>query len=124
MEERKHHRLKRRKYESPGPNYCWHVDGYDKLKPFGFPIHGAVEGYSRMVMWLKVDKTNNDPEITAKFFLDCVVEVVGCPSLLQTDCGTENVVIAGTQCFLRADCDDELAGENHTVMVLPLEIKE
>ena len=112
VEERKRHRLKRRKYESPGPNYCWHVDGYDKLKPFGFPIHGAVDGYSRMVMWLKVDRTNNDPEITAKFFLDCVVEVGGCPSLLRTDCGTENVVIAGTQCFLRADCDDELAGEN------------
>ena len=52
------------------------------------------------------------------------MEVGGCPSLLRTDCGTENVVIAGTQCFLRADCDDELAGENHTVMVLPLEIKE
>lgn len=40
------------------------------------------------------------------------MEVGGCPSLLRTDCGTENVVIAGTQCFLRADCDDELAGEN------------
>ena len=37
-----------------------------------------------MVMWLTVDRTNNDPEITAKFFLDCVVEVGGCPSLLQT----------------------------------------
>ena len=68
VEERKCHRVKRRKYESPGPSYCWHVDGYDKLKPFGFPIHGAVDGYSRMVMWLKVDRTNNDLEITAKFF--------------------------------------------------------
>ena len=23
----------------------WHVDGYDKLKPFGFPIHGCIDGY-------------------------------------------------------------------------------
>ena len=27
-----------------GPNYCWHVDSYDKFKPFGFAIHGCVDG--------------------------------------------------------------------------------
>ena len=27
-----------------GPNYLWHIDGYDKLKPFGFAIHGAIDG--------------------------------------------------------------------------------
>ena len=47
--ERNRHKLKRRKYNSSGPNYCWHVDGNDKQKPFGFPIHGAVDGYSRRV---------------------------------------------------------------------------
>ena len=47
----------------------------------------------------------------AKYFVDCVEEVGGCPSLLRTDCGTENVVIAGVQSFLRAECDDDLAGE-------------
>lgn len=87
------------------------VDGYDKLKPSVFPIHRAVDGYSRIVMWLKVDRTSDDPEISAKFFSDWVEEVGWCPSLLQTDCGTENVVIAGTQRFLRADCNDDLASE-------------
>ena len=47
----------------------------------------------------------------AKYFVDCVEEVGGWPSLLRTDCGTENVVIAGVQSFLRAECDDGLAGE-------------
>lgn len=28
-----------------GPNFLWHVDGYDKLKQFGFAIHGAIVGY-------------------------------------------------------------------------------
>ena len=41
--ERKAKRLKRRKFVSPGPNFSWHVDGYDKLKPYGFPIHGAIQ---------------------------------------------------------------------------------
>ncbi|KAM7440134.1 hypothetical protein ABFA07_010628 [Porites harrisoni] len=30
VEERKKHRLKRRKYFSPGLNFLWHIDGYDK----------------------------------------------------------------------------------------------
>ena len=98
--ERKRHKFKRRKYTSPGPNYCWHVDGNDKLKPFDFPIHGAVDGYSRRVLWLHVDTPNNDPKVMVTYFVDCVEEVRGCPSLVRTDCGTENVVIAGVQCSL------------------------
>ena len=45
---RKRHRLKRRKYHNSysGPNYAWHCDGYDKLKPFGCPIHGYIDGWS------------------------------------------------------------------------------
>ena len=38
--------LRRRKYVSKGPNSYWHADGYDKLKPYGFPIHGSIDGYS------------------------------------------------------------------------------
>ena len=30
--------LRRRQYVSVGPNFCLHADGYDKLKPYGFPI--------------------------------------------------------------------------------------
>ena len=111
VEQRKRHKLKRRKYNSPGPNYCWHVDGNDKLKYFGFPIPGAIDGYRRKVLRLYVDRTNNDPKVMAKYFVDCVEEVGGCPSLLRTDCGTENVVIAGVQSFLLAECDDDLASE-------------
>lgn len=53
-ESRKAHRLKRRVYCNPGPNYAWHIDGYDKLKPWGFPIHGGIDGFSRKLLWLKV----------------------------------------------------------------------
>ena len=27
-----------------GPNFSWHCDGYDKLKPFGIAIHGCIDG--------------------------------------------------------------------------------
>ena len=32
-----------------GPNYVWHMDGYDKLKPYGFAIHACIDGYVQMV---------------------------------------------------------------------------
>ena len=110
-EERMQHRLKRRTYRSNGLNECWHVDGYDKLKPFGFPIHGAIDGYSRRVLWLKVARTNNNPIVIANFYVECVKELQGCPRLLRTDAGTENGTMAAIQCHLRANDDDELSGE-------------
>ena len=110
-EERRKHRLKRRTYSSSRPNECWHVDGYDKLKPFGFPIHGAVDGYSRTALWLKVTPSNNNPSIVGNFFLYCVSELQGCPKLLRTDPGTENVVTATMQCLLRANGNGEFTGE-------------
>ena len=37
---RQQHRLRRRTYVSRGPNDTWHVDGYDKLRPYGILING------------------------------------------------------------------------------------
>lgn len=49
VEERKKNNLKRRAYYSQGANFTWHQDGYDKLKPYGICINGAVDGFSRYV---------------------------------------------------------------------------
>ena len=45
-----------------------------KLKPYGLPIHGRVDGFSRRIMWLKVCKSNNDPVIPASLYLHAVDE--------------------------------------------------
>ncbi len=47
---RRHRVMRRRTYISQGPNFMIHIDGYDKLKPYGFPIHGAMDGFSRTIM--------------------------------------------------------------------------
>ena len=54
---RKAHRLRRRQYVSVGPDFCWHTDGYDKLKPYGLPKHGCIDGFSRKILWLKVSRS-------------------------------------------------------------------
>ena len=95
-EMRRRHRLQRRAYVNPGPNYCWHIDGYDKLKPYGFPIHACIDGFSRKVLWLKVVRSNNNPVVVAKSYLEVVRENGGCPTKVRSDCGTENGLLAAT----------------------------
>ncbi|XP_065909324.1 uncharacterized protein [Dysidea avara] len=90
-----------------GPDYIWHCDGYDKLKPYGFAIHGCIDGYSRRILWLHVSPSNNDPYIIAGYYLNCVEKLAGCPTILRTDRGTENTNIA----FLRDQHDDPFAKE-------------
>ncbi|KAL5506355.1 hypothetical protein EMCRGX_G007977 [Ephydatia muelleri] len=61
-----------------GPNWCWHIDGYDKLKAFGFPIHACIDGFSQKIIWLELTSTNTDPSVVVKFFLDAVIKLEGC----------------------------------------------
>ena len=92
--ERKAHRLQRRTYHNRGPNDVWHCDGYDKLKPFGFPIHGCIDGWSKKMLWLHVTRSKNSPHNIADYYLDAVQHFGGCPQKLVTDLGTENGIIS------------------------------
>ena len=94
----------------PGPNFLYHVDGTDELKPFGFHIHGAVVGFSKKVMWLKVGTSNKKPEVIAFYFLDCLQEFKILPSVISSDKGTKNVLIELLQMALRSKHTDEFAG--------------
>ena len=111
VDRRRRHRLQRRLYRAKGPNFVWHLDGYDKLKYFGFCIHGAIDGYSRRIMWLEVDDSNKDPRSVARYFTECVKQIGGVPRKIRGDAGTENVNVAGVQRFLRRDDTDSFAGE-------------
>ena len=86
-----------------GPNYCWHIDGYDKLKPYGFPIHGCIDGWSRKIMWLRVPRTNNNPTVIAQFYLQTTMQFNDCLKKLWSDCGTENGDVDAIQCYFRSD---------------------
>ena len=66
------HRLARRVYFSVGPNYLWHMDRYDKIKPYGFEIYDAIDGFSRKILWLRVSSSNNNPKVIASSYMDCI----------------------------------------------------
>ncbi|XP_033758499.1 uncharacterized protein LOC117340828 isoform X2 [Pecten maximus] len=86
------------------------IPRYDKLKPYGFPIHGCIDGFSRKILWLKVGPTNNDPEVVAFNFAQCVDELKGCPMVLQADPGTENGIMGSLQCLFRHTSNDSFSG--------------
>lgn len=98
-ETRRRRQLKRRINVNQGSNYCWHMDGYDKIKPFGFPIHGCIDGFGRKVLWLRVSRTNNNPTVVADWYLEAVRGLRGCPAKVWTDCGTENGIVAAAQSY-------------------------
>ena len=55
-----------------GSNWVWSVDGNDKLQPFGFYIHGAMDTFSRRLLWLHVYVSNKDPMVIAHYYYKCV----------------------------------------------------
>lgn len=103
-------RLHRRKYFSAGPNAVWHIDGYDKLKPYGICIHGCIDRFSRNIMWLHAWNTNNNPKLVASYFIGAVSTYNGCPERVRSDAGTENTSVEQMQYFLRRDHVDRYAG--------------
>lgn len=104
-------RFHRRLYINRGPNYMIHVDGWDKLKQFGIAVHGAIDGFSRRVLWLKVGPSNKNPRYIAQFFLEYVQRIQGVPRVVRADRGTENSLIRVIQEVLRSNDADEMAGE-------------
>ena len=112
VEARSRYRLKRRIYAAHGPNFAWHIDGHDKLLPYGFAIHGCTDGFSRMVMWLRVSTSNKNPKIVAYYYLQCVKTFGFIPSIIVSDKGSENTVIDVLHIALRTHDTDEYAGEN------------
>jgi regulator of replication initiation timing len=100
---RKSRRLHRREYFALGPNFIWHYDGYDKLKPFGLCVSGCVNGFPRRIIWLNVYHTNNDPKIIGGYYIEAVKELNAAPMLMRGDPGTENAYVKQFQTFLLRD---------------------
>ncbi|KAK5646176.1 hypothetical protein RI129_004640 [Pyrocoelia pectoralis] len=97
VDTRQRRRLRRRQYYNKGPNYIWHTDCYDKLKPFGICITGCIDGYSRYIVWLQAGTNTNNPNVIAYHFIQATLRFSGCPQTLRADMGTENSTIERIQ---------------------------
>ena len=89
----------RRHYQVRAPNSLWHVDGNHKLIRWRFVVHGAIDGYSRLITFLHCS-TNNEAATVLQYFTSAI-ERFGCPSRVRTDKGLENVDVARYMLFRR-----------------------
>lgn len=81
--------MRRRVYRVPGPNAVWHVDGNHKLIRWHLVIHGAIDGYSRTITFLKC--SSNNTASTVLTYFQTAVEAHGLPTRIRTDLGGENI---------------------------------
>ncbi|KAL1488698.1 hypothetical protein ABEB36_014497 [Hypothenemus hampei] len=82
----------RRVYRVKGANYLWHMDSNHKLVTFHFVFHGCIDGYSRMIIYLKCE-TNNKAYTVLSLFQNGTTKY-GLPSRVRADRGTENIKVA------------------------------
>lgn len=87
--ERRRTTIKRRVYHAEAPNKVWHMDGNHKLIRWKYVIHGAIDGYSRVITFLNCS-VNNQADSVLHLFINAV-ETYGLPNKVRTDGGGENV---------------------------------
>ncbi|XP_014677213.1 PREDICTED: uncharacterized protein LOC106817080 [Priapulus caudatus] len=83
--------LKRREYSVKGPNSLWHIDGNMKLIRWRIAVHGAVDGYSRLIVFLKASINNKATTVHQHF--ENAVKEYGWPSRVRVDKGGENTLV-------------------------------
>ena len=89
VRERRIKLIQRRTYFSKGANFVAHMDGNHKLICWKFVIHGAVDGCSRLVTFLKCSNNNRASAVLESF--TAAIQTYGLSRRLRTDLGGENV---------------------------------
>ena len=84
--------LHRRRYHVEAPNSLWHLDGYHKLIRWNIVIHGAIDGYSQLITFLKASTNNRSDTVLSAF--TTAIDEFGLPSRIRVDRGGENILVA------------------------------
>ena len=84
------------------PNRIWHLDSYDKFKPFGFESKRCIDGDSRCTFWLNILRLNKDPKEVCNTFVNYLAVTKGVPQKVT--------LILGWRTFLEKALNDTPEG--------------
>ena len=94
------------------------IDDHDKRKPFGFSVHGCIDGFSRNLIWLKVGSSNEIPDVIAHYYVNAISELGGVPHIIKADDRTRHALIEPIHIYLRSINEEE--GIQNTFSITPL----
>lgn len=83
-------------FVTSGPDWLWSLDGHDKLLRWGIQIYGAIDAYSRKIIWWYVGNSNKTQISVVRQYLRAIERYGRVPNYIRTD--------AGTECAMLADC--------------------
>ncbi|XP_070533302.1 uncharacterized protein [Ptychodera flava] len=88
-------------YNVAAAQSLWHIDGLEKLQRWRLYIHGGIDGYSRVIVYL-LAANNKLAKTVLDGFLSGVQEY-GIPSRVRSDFGKENTMVAAFMLAHRGD---------------------
>ena len=93
--------IPRRPYRVPHPNFLWHIDSNLKLRHWRFVIHGGIDGYSRLIVYLRCSNNNRAATVLSLFRES--INIWGLPSRVRADDGGENVAVGDVMVHYRGE---------------------
>nr|XP_036584440.1 uncharacterized protein CTRU02_05514 [Colletotrichum truncatum]KAF6793958.1 hypothetical protein CTRU02_05514 [Colletotrichum truncatum] len=96
-------RYRRKGWTTPGPNFIWSLDAYDKLLPFGFEIYASIDAYSRYIVWFYVGFSAHTARSVLAQYLSTLLSRGIMPQTIRSDRGTETILTAGSHWYLSQD---------------------
>ena len=88
------------------------MDSYDKLRRYGLCINGAIDGYSRYVIWMNVTNTASDPRVVASNFIEAGESNNWIPLKMRADRGIENGHVQQMHNFLSGNENSFIYGKS------------
>ncbi|KAF4546957.1 Hypothetical protein D9617_87g078080 [Elsinoe fawcettii] len=77
-----------------GPNFAWHLDAHCKFEHWGIQIYGAIDAYSRQLVWIYCGLSARTQTSVAAQYTAALAQLGIAPLYLVTDRGGETTKVA------------------------------
>ena len=106
-----HQVVTKRTYSVQHSNSLWHIDGHHSLIRWRMVVHGGIDGYSRMIVYLQC--ATNNRSLTVHRLFKQATEQYGIPSRVRSDKGGENILVCQYMIAVRGtDRGSHIAGSS------------